>query len=172
MSPPSAGNLCRHSAFFYEHLHKHGFINAVIDRCRDDDESTRKFAVFALGNAAFHSDALYPALIQAVEPMVELLQDLNAKTRINAVGALGNMVRSGEQLVPALVQAGAVQVLFCVLCNKGAACSACCSCEAMPTRLRLRSCWPALACYDRSRTAELASAAVARTLTGRRAWSW
>ena len=29
---------------------------------QDEDANTRKFACFALGNAAFHSAALYPAL--------------------------------------------------------------------------------------------------------------
>jgi HEAT repeats len=107
---PCAGNLCRHSAFFYRHLDEHGFVAAVIERCQDPDASTRKFACFALGNAAFHSDLLYPKLAPGIRPIVALLSDGNPKTRLNAVGALGNMVRSGEQLVPLLLESGAVKV--------------------------------------------------------------
>lgn len=79
-------------------------------RCADADPATRKFACFALGNAAFHSDTLYSRLEAGIAPLVALLRDSNPKTRLNAVGALGNMVRSGEQLVPRLLQAGAVKV--------------------------------------------------------------
>jgi fused len=102
--------LCRHSAFFYRHLEKEGFISAVIERCQDSDPATRKFACFALGNAAFHSDLLYPQLQASIRPILENLNDGDPKTRLNAVGALGNMVRCGEQLVPKLLECGAVQV--------------------------------------------------------------
>jgi hypothetical protein len=112
----AAGNLCRHSAFFYEHLNNHGFIACVIERCTDSDPSTRKFACFALGNAAFHSDSLYSKLALGIRPIVALLNDANPKTRLNAVGALGNMVRSGEQLVPMLMESGAVQVYALCQC--------------------------------------------------------
>jgi fused len=106
----SAGNLCRHSAFFYRSLHEHGFIDAVIERCQDPDPATRKFACFALGNAAFHSDFLYPQLQASIQPIIALLNDADPKTRLNAVGALGNMVRCGEQLVPKLLESNAVHV--------------------------------------------------------------
>jgi hypothetical protein len=102
--------LCRHSAFFYRHLEKEGFIAAVIERCQDPDPATRKFACFALGNAAFHSDLLYPKLQASIRPILDNLNDADPKTRLNAVGALGNMVRCGEQLVPKLLECGAVQV--------------------------------------------------------------
>lgn len=117
----AAGNLCRHSAFFYPHLGEHQYVEAVIERCRDADPATRKFACFALGNAAFHSDQLYARLEAGIEPLVGLLRDGNPKTRLNAVGALGNMVRSGEQLVPRLLQAGAIKV--CLLSSICSSCS-------------------------------------------------
>ena len=105
-----SGNLCRHSAFFYHHLDDTGFVSAIIRCCGDADASTRKFACFALGNAAFHSDSLYDRLASGIQPIVALLADGNPKTRLNAVGALGNMVRSGEQLVPRLMETDAVRV--------------------------------------------------------------
>ena len=37
--------------------------------CSDEDPSTRKFACFAIGNAAFHSDHLYPSLANSIAPL-------------------------------------------------------------------------------------------------------
>ena len=45
------GNMCRHSAYFYSALDKHGLLPPLIQRCNDSDRSTRKFACFAIGNA-------------------------------------------------------------------------------------------------------------------------
>ena len=59
---------------------------------------TRKFACFAIGNAGFHSDALYPELRVAVPPLVRLLGDEEDKTRANAAAALGNLVRNSAAL--------------------------------------------------------------------------
>ena len=67
---------------------------------------TRKFACFAIGNAGFHSDALYPELRVAVPPLVRLLGDEEDKTRANAAAALGNLVRNSAALCGDLVQAG------------------------------------------------------------------
>ena len=111
-----AGNLSKHSAFFYKHLEDAGFVTAIIELLEDPDPSTRKFACFAVGNAAFHSDALYAKFASAIAPIVKLLADGNPKTRLNAVGALGNMVRSGEQLVPRLLETGAVRVRITGAC--------------------------------------------------------
>lgn len=45
------GNLCRYNTAFYEAISQAGLIELLIDRCRDFDRSTRKFACFAIGNA-------------------------------------------------------------------------------------------------------------------------
>lgn len=45
------GNMCRHSAYFYSALDRHGLVQPLIQRCTDTDKSTRKFACFAIGNA-------------------------------------------------------------------------------------------------------------------------
>ncbi len=45
------GNLCRYNTAFYEAISGAGLIEVLIDRCRDFDRSTRKFACFAIGNA-------------------------------------------------------------------------------------------------------------------------
>ena len=81
-----------------------------------------------LGNAAFHSAALYPALAPAIPPLVACLAEALDKTRSNAAGALGNLVRNDPPrtdrtrrvprqvrnaplLAPRLAAAGAVTAL-------------------------------------------------------------
>lgn len=86
------GNLCRHTAYFYDKLLKAGLIDAAIQRCTDPDPNTRKFACFAVGNAGFHNDLIYESLRPCVPLLVTLLKDPEEKTRANAAGALGNFV--------------------------------------------------------------------------------
>ncbi len=50
------GNLCRHSAFFYERLAAADLLEPLIARCRDPDRATRKFACFAIGNASARAE--------------------------------------------------------------------------------------------------------------------
>jgi len=106
------GNLCRHDSSFYDDLKKTvrvggggevTILTQLIDRCIDNDGKTRKFACFAVGNAAFHSAALYDSLRTAIPYLVEGLKDKDDKTRANAAGALGNLVRNGGQLAEELV---------------------------------------------------------------------
>ena len=85
----------------------------LVTRLRDDDPSARKFACFAVGNAAFHSDALYPELRGAIPALIDALcYDKMHKTRANAAGALGNLVRNSPMLCAALVKAGAHEALL------------------------------------------------------------
>ena len=108
------GHMCRHSDFFYEHLLKHELIPACIACCSDGDSATRKFACFALGNAAFHNDKLYPVLRGAIPAVVGLLRDKDEKTRTNACGALGNFARNSPLLLGDLLQQSSVEALFTV----------------------------------------------------------
>lgn len=108
------GHMCRHSDFFYEYLLRNELIPACITCCSDSDPATRKFACFALGNAAFHNDKLYPALRAAIPAVVGLLRDKDEKTRTNACGALGNFARNSPTLLPDLLQQQAVEALFSV----------------------------------------------------------
>jgi hypothetical protein len=90
----------------------------LVTRLRDDDPATRKFACFAVGNAAFHSDALYPELRGAIPALIDALCfDKMHKTRANAAGALGNLVRNSPMLCAALVKAGAHESLLQVAKN-------------------------------------------------------
>ena len=120
------GNLCRHSQKFYPSLltfdnpqgkgspraRARPLLELLIERCSDSDSETRKFASFAVGNAAFHSDLLYSHLERAVPLLNQLLEDEEPKTRANAAGALGNFVRKSGALCEALVSRGSPRMLL------------------------------------------------------------
>jgi len=110
------GNICRHSAYFYEHLPSAGILDRLVACCRDVDQEVRKFACFAIGNAAFHNSSLYGALASAVRPLVALIDPSeDEKAQANAAGALGNLVRNGSDLCQSLLDAKAVErLLECV----------------------------------------------------------
>ena len=111
------GNLCRHSSAFYEPLKRNGLIDAIIRRCRDGSVSVRKFACFAVGNAGFHNDSLYPDLKEGIPALISLLTDTEEKTRANASGALGNLLRNSGALAQDLIKGGAIQALIRTLQN-------------------------------------------------------
>ena len=85
------GNMCRHSGFFYDALLRHSAVGALIDRCGDDDHATRKFATYAVGNAAFYSDALYPSLRPCIPYLTELMsvRERDRLRRVNESGVVG-----------------------------------------------------------------------------------
>ena len=114
------GNLCRHTAYFYDKLLKAGLIDAAIERCTDKDPNTRKFACFAVGNAGFHNDLIYENLRPCVPLLVQLLRDPEEKTRANAAGALGNFVRNSPTLCDDLIKHGALTELLEVVKNDAA----------------------------------------------------
>jgi fused-like protein len=81
------GNLCRHSPYFYQHLRARCVLAPIIACCADSNPSTRKFASFAVGNAAFYDDTLCMDLRDAIPPLIRLLSDSD-KTRANAAGSM------------------------------------------------------------------------------------
>ena len=88
-------------------------LDHLVTRLRDDDAATRKFACFAIGNAAFHNDALYANLRQTIPPLIDVLcYDEMSKSRANAAGALGNLVRNSPMLCSALIKAHAPEALL------------------------------------------------------------
>jgi fused-like protein len=116
------GNRCRHSAKFYSTLGTPlslsqipgggpgsmgasgtsgmlpGLASVIVDCCSDSDPATRKFACFAVGNAAFHNANLYSLLSPSIKALRDALRDNDDKTRANAAGALGNLARNGGTL--------------------------------------------------------------------------
>jgi fused-like protein len=75
--------------------------------CADEDPSTRKFACFAVGNAAFHSEELYAPLSCSIPLLVLAAEgEADEKTRANAAGAIGNLVRNGGTLAGEMARGG------------------------------------------------------------------
>ncbi|XVF23480.1 hypothetical protein REPUB_Repub13aG0042300 [Reevesia pubescens] len=107
------GNMCRHSAYFYDSLARHDIIGLLIDRCADPDRRTRKFACFAIGNAAYHNDMLYEELRRSIPQLAKLLLSAEEdKTKANAAGALSNLVRNSHKLCEEIISKGAMQALL------------------------------------------------------------
>ncbi|KAL0340841.1 UNVERIFIED_CONTAM: Serine/threonine-protein kinase TIO [Sesamum radiatum] len=112
------GNMCRHSSYFYNLLAKHHIVGVLIDRCADPDKRTRKFACFAVGNAAYHNDSLYDELRRAIPQLKNLLlSEEEDKTKANAAGALSNLVRNSNRLCEDIVSKGAMQALLKVVAD-------------------------------------------------------
>ena len=113
--------MCRHDAYFYDEFREFKTLEKLIERCSDSDRTTRKFAAFAIGNAAFHSDALYGPLTAAVDPLVHLLDEQEEpKTRSNAAAALGNLVRNSNVLCDLMVNSGAMDALINLIASPNA----------------------------------------------------
>ena len=112
------GNMCRHTDFFYDQLKSTGIITPLLKCCYDNDKATRKFACFAIGNAAFLNDKLYDNFKQIIPRLVELLHDPEENTRANAAGALGNFVRCGDQLCGDIVKNKAHEALLSLAENE------------------------------------------------------
>lgn len=106
------GNMCRHTDFFYDEIKNNGLIPPLLNCCYDSDRITRKFACFAIGNAAFLNDKLYENFRSIIPKLVELLQDPEDNTRANSAGALGNFVRCGDSLCYDIVQFKAHEALI------------------------------------------------------------
>ncbi|KAK1941933.1 Serine/threonine-protein kinase TIO [Phytophthora citrophthora] len=113
------GNLCRHSTLFYQHFtaplngkSSDTVLTGIIRGLSDPDNYVRRFACFAIGNAAFHSDTLYDALRPAIPYLIQNLHNEEDKTRSNAGGALGNLVRNSDELCNGLCEYEAPWELF------------------------------------------------------------
>lgn len=112
------GNLCRHSTLFYEQFatpiaaDASSLLDGVIQGLADPDSYVRRFACFAIGNAAFHNNSLYSALQPAISLLIQNLHDPEEKTRSNAGGALGNLVRNSDELCAELCHYQAPLELF------------------------------------------------------------
>lgn len=145
------GNLCRHSDRCYPLLQSQvsvpmyarsgsgrTLISLLSDCCGDSDPTTRKFASFAIGNAAFHSQSLYPLLRNCIAPLCRTLEtprgasdktnqssakpndkedawESDDKTKANAAGALGNLVRNSGELAEEMAKQDAVWRLATLL---------------------------------------------------------
>jgi fused-like protein len=85
----------RHSDRFYPQLcaiintststEPTSILNEIVHLCVNHDATSRKFACFAVGNAAFHSRVLYPHLAFSIP---YLLQDLEDEGMLHCATAL------------------------------------------------------------------------------------
>ncbi|XP_073160998.1 serine/threonine-protein kinase 36 isoform X11 [Lepidochelys kempii] len=112
------GNLLRHNQDFPRALRSRaGLLEHLLERLSDQDESVRRSASFAVGNAAYQDGSLPHALGKAVPGVVRLLSDPQAKTRCNAASTLGNLGRQTAELGDVLIQSRAPHLLLEVACH-------------------------------------------------------
>ncbi|NWX69201.1 STK36 kinase, partial [Alca torda] len=112
------GNLLRHGHGFPEVLQSQpGLLESLLGCLADPEESVRRAASFAVGNAAYHESSLAGTLGRAVPRLTRLLRDAQARTRCNAASALGNLGRRSAELGELLIASRAPHVLLEVACR-------------------------------------------------------
>ncbi|NXE14847.1 STK36 kinase, partial [Lophotis ruficrista] len=112
------GNLLRHSHGFAQVLQSQPSLLESLLRClADREESVRKAASFAVGNAAYHESSSAATLGRAVPRLTRLLSDAQARTRCNTALALGNLGRRWAELGDLLIESKAPHVLLEVACQ-------------------------------------------------------
>ncbi|KAM9548944.1 serine/threonine-protein kinase 36 isoform 5-T5 [Guaruba guarouba] len=111
------GNLLRHSHGFSQALQSHpGLLESLLGCLADPEESVRRAACFAVGNAAYHPCCPAGVLGRAVPWLMRLLSDVQARTCCNAASALGNLSQRWEELGQLLLESRAPRVLLEVAC--------------------------------------------------------
>lgn len=112
------GNLLRHSHGFPQVLQSQpGLLESLLGCLADREESVRKAASFAVGNAAYHPSFPAGTLGRAVPRLTRLLNDTQARTRCNAALALGNLGQRWVELGDLLIESRAPHVLLEVACR-------------------------------------------------------
>ncbi|NXX21189.1 STK36 kinase, partial [Podargus strigoides] len=112
------GNLLRHDHGFPQALQSQpGLLESLLQCLVDREESVRKAASFAVGNAAYHESSPAGTLGRAVPRLTRLLSDTQARTRCNAASALGNLGRRSAELGDLLIESRAPHVLLEVACQ-------------------------------------------------------
>ncbi|NXU49421.1 STK36 kinase, partial [Turnix velox] len=109
------GNLLRHSSHGFPQVLKEqaGWLESLLCCLVDQEESVRRAASFAVGNAAYHQSSQLGTLGRAVPGLMALLRDTQARTRCNAALALGNLGRHRAEL---LMESRAPHLLLEVAC--------------------------------------------------------
>ncbi|XP_072731367.1 serine/threonine-protein kinase 36 isoform X1 [Ciconia boyciana] len=112
------GNLLRHSHGFPQALQSQpGLLESLLGCLADREDSVRKAASFAVGNAAYHEYSPAGTLGRAVPGLTRLLSDTQARTRCNAASALGNLGRRSAELGDLLIESRAPHILLEVACR-------------------------------------------------------
>ncbi|NXP03486.1 STK36 kinase, partial [Thinocorus orbignyianus] len=111
------GNLLRHGHSFPQALQSQlGLLESLLGCLVDQEESVRKAASFAVGNAAYHECFPVGTLGRFVPRLMRLLRDVQARTRCNAALALGNLGQRSAELGDLLIESRAPRVLLEVAC--------------------------------------------------------
>lgn len=111
------GNLLRHSHDFPQVLQSQpALLESLLGCLADREESVRRAASFAVGNAAYHESFPAGTLGRAVPRLTRLLRDAQARTCCNAASALGNLGRRSAELGDLLIESRAPHVLLEVAC--------------------------------------------------------
>ncbi|NXQ99785.1 STK36 kinase, partial [Sagittarius serpentarius] len=112
------GNLLRHGCGFPQALQSQpGLLESLLVCLVDREESVRKAASFAVGNAAYHQSFPSGTMGRAVPGLTRLLSDAQARTRCNAALALGNLGQCWAELGDLLMESRAPHVLLEVACR-------------------------------------------------------
>lgn len=112
------GNLlCRSPSFLQVLQSQPGWLESLLGCLSDPEESVRKAASFAVGNAAYHKSSPARTLGRAVPQLTRLLGDAQARTRCNAALALGNLGRHWAELGHLLMKSRAPHILLEVACR-------------------------------------------------------
>ncbi|NXI43324.1 STK36 kinase, partial [Galbula dea] len=111
------GNLLRHDYSFPQVLQSQpGLLESLMGCLSDQEESVRKAASFAVGNAAYHQSCPAGTLGRAVPHLTRLLGDAQARTRCNAASALGNLGQHWVKLRDLLMESRVPHILLEVAC--------------------------------------------------------
>ncbi|XP_074729547.1 serine/threonine-protein kinase 36 isoform X4 [Strix uralensis] len=112
------GNLLRHGHDFPQALQSQpALLESLLGCLADQEESVRRAASFAVGNAAYHESCPAGTLGRAVPSLTRLLSDVQARTRCNAASALGNLGRRWAELGDLLMESRAPHLLLEVACG-------------------------------------------------------
>uniref|UniRef100_A0A8C8AEL9 non-specific serine/threonine protein kinase n=1 Tax=Otus sunia TaxID=257818 RepID=A0A8C8AEL9_9STRI len=112
------GNLLRHGHDFSQALQSQpALLESLLGCLADQEESVRRAASFAVGNAAYHESCPAGTLGRAVPSLTRLLSDAQARTRCNAASALGNLGRRWAELGDLLMESRAPHLLLEVACG-------------------------------------------------------
>ncbi|NXJ73953.1 STK36 kinase, partial [Trogon melanurus] len=94
-----------------------GWLESLLGCLADQEESVRKAASFAVGNATYHESSPAGTLGRAVPRLTQLLSDARARTCCNAALALGNLGRRWSELGDLLIDNRAPHILLEVACR-------------------------------------------------------
>ncbi|NXL55973.1 STK36 kinase, partial [Chordeiles acutipennis] len=109
------GNLLRQGQGFPQVLQSQpGLLERLLECLADREESVRKAASFAVGNAAYQGCCPAGTLGRAVPRLMQLLSDSQAGTRCNAALALGNLGQRSAELGKLLLESRVPHVLLVV----------------------------------------------------------